>query len=110
QKSRDAKRVADIKQIQTALELYYNDNNGYPLQADVESGNELSINGVVYMNAIPSAPTPADGECTGTQNSYSYTQISSGASYTISYCLGAATGEVSSGVNEATPAGISAGN
>ncbi|MCF7820369.1 MAG: prepilin-type N-terminal cleavage/methylation domain-containing protein, partial [Candidatus Pacebacteria bacterium] len=46
QKSRDAKRVADIKQIQTALELYYNDNNGYPLQADVESGNELSINGV----------------------------------------------------------------
>jgi len=30
QKARDAKRVADIKQVQTALELFYNDNSGYP--------------------------------------------------------------------------------
>ena len=30
QKARDAKRVADVKQIQTALELYFNDNQGYP--------------------------------------------------------------------------------
>lgn len=29
-KSRDAKRVADIRQIQTALELYYSDNGAYP--------------------------------------------------------------------------------
>lgn len=30
QKSRDAKRVADIKQIQVALELYFDDNRAYP--------------------------------------------------------------------------------
>jgi len=30
QKARDAKRVADVKQIQTALELYFNDSNSYP--------------------------------------------------------------------------------
>ena len=29
-KSRDAKRVTDIKQVQTALELYFNDQDGYP--------------------------------------------------------------------------------
>lgn len=29
-KSRDAKRVGDIHQIQTALELYYSDNGAYP--------------------------------------------------------------------------------
>ncbi len=29
-KSRDARRIADLKQIQLALELYYNSNNGYP--------------------------------------------------------------------------------
>ena len=29
-KSRDAKRVTDIKQVQTALELYFNDEDGYP--------------------------------------------------------------------------------
>jgi len=30
-KARDAKRIAEIKQIQTALELYYDDNSAYPL-------------------------------------------------------------------------------
>ncbi len=30
QKSRDAKRITDMKAIQTALEMYYNDNSGYP--------------------------------------------------------------------------------
>jgi len=30
-KARDAKRLADIKQFQNALELYRNDNNAYPL-------------------------------------------------------------------------------
>ena len=29
-KSRDAKRISDIKQLQLALELYYNDNSAYP--------------------------------------------------------------------------------
>ena len=29
-KARDAKRIADLKQVQTALELYRNDNSDYP--------------------------------------------------------------------------------
>ena len=29
-KARMTKRAADMKQMRTALELYYNDNNGYP--------------------------------------------------------------------------------
>ncbi|OIO06909.1 hypothetical protein AUJ35_03135 [Candidatus Falkowbacteria bacterium CG1_02_41_21] len=29
-KSRDAKRAGDMKQVQTALELFFNDNNRYP--------------------------------------------------------------------------------
>src|SRR6185436_11800380 len=29
-KSRDARRLADVRQVMTALELYYNDNGGYP--------------------------------------------------------------------------------
>ena len=30
EKSRDAKRVADVKQLQVALELYFDDNSAYP--------------------------------------------------------------------------------
>src|SRR5437868_15191927 len=29
-KSRDARRLADVRQVMTSLELYYNDNGGYP--------------------------------------------------------------------------------
>lgn len=30
EKSRDARRIGDIKQLQLALEMYYDSNNGYP--------------------------------------------------------------------------------
>ena len=30
EKSRDVKRISDIKQIQLALESYFDDNGGYP--------------------------------------------------------------------------------
>ena len=32
-KARDARRLADMKQIRTALEMYYDSNNDYPYQA-----------------------------------------------------------------------------
>src|SRR3989338_8110432 len=32
-KGKDARRIADLKQIQTALELYYSDKNTYPISS-----------------------------------------------------------------------------
>ena len=110
-KARDAKRVSDIKQIQTALELYYNDQNTYPATATIgglclgsTSGFAAACTGVTYMAAVPTNPTPVDTGCTG--SIYTYTQTSSGASYTLAYCLGGVTGGVPAGVQTATPAGI----
>jgi general secretion pathway protein G len=105
QKSRDAKRVADIKQIQTALELYYNDNFGYP--PDVTSGDSITSTNteVTYMGQVPVAPLPEDGDCTGEENTYNYTQTD-GTTYSLTYCIGADTGNVDADVNTATPAGI----
>lgn len=104
QKSRDARRVSDIKQIQTALELYYNDENGYPATAVV--GGAIKGTVATYMTVIPSNPKPdTDGDCTS-GNQYTYTQTDSGASYTLAYCLGAATGGITSSNHTATPAGI----
>jgi general secretion pathway protein G len=104
QKSRDAKRISDVKQIQTALELYYNDANGYPATASFSEGGSIAYSGTTYMNIIPSNPTPVDGCTVG--STYTYTQTSSGASYALTYCLGGATGGLNSGVHRATPAGI----
>ena len=74
QKSRDAKRVSDIKQVQTALELYFVDQNGYVSQATGvnlgETGQETlsSTNGfaaaaagTTYMGQVPDDPGVAAG-------------------------------------------------
>lgn len=74
QKGRDARRIADIKQLQLALELYYDANSKYP--------NAVSSSTVVtpgYIAAIPTDPT--------TGVAYSYAGLGSGATCT-SYHLG----------------------
>ena len=55
EKSRDAKRISDVKQLQIALELYFDDNGGYPLALDAAS---LVTGG--YLPAIPTPPTGTD--------------------------------------------------
>jgi general secretion pathway protein G len=104
QKSRDAKRVSDIKQVQTALELYYNDANSYPTTSPFDSGS-IAYSSTTYMAVSPSNPSPkTDGGCP--DSDYIYTVQDTGASYTISYCLGGATGGLTAGTKTATPAGI----
>jgi len=99
-KARDAKRVSDIKQIQTALELYYNDANAYPAAL----GTSIANGSVTYMAAVPTNPTPLDTGCTATN--YTYAALSGNTSYTLSYCLGGATGGITAGSHTATPGGI----
>ena len=108
-KARDAKRIADTKQISTALELFFNDNNRYPTTAEFNAGALFSINSdqvVDYMEKIPSAPTPYDGTCTENQNAFSYHQTEDGASYTVSMCLGGSTGSLTAGPKCVTPGGV----
>ena len=102
-RARDAKRVADVKQVQTALELYYNDNGSYPATIPT-SGVTIASGTTVYMNQIPVAPTPFDGGCTAGNNAYVY--AGTAQTYTLTYCLGFATGGLTAGFGTATPAGI----
>ncbi len=100
--ARDAKRIADVKQMQTALELYFNDWQAYP--EVLEAGNSMGTSGVTYMAIIPSSPTPPDGSCT--TSTYAYEQISDGAEYLIEFCLGSNVGGLSGGIKCAVPGGI----
>ena len=81
-KARDSKRVADVKQMQTALELYFNDNGSYPTSVT----STIATSGIVYMASVPAAPTPADGDCADEDNAYTYS--SDGSTYSISFCIG----------------------
>ena len=98
--ARDAKRLADVKQMQTALELYFNDNGSYPtsLTSTIASGSNI------YMTTLPIAPTPIDGSCTTTTNAYTYS--SNGSTYSITFCLGGRTSGLSSGDKIATRDGV----
>ncbi len=130
-KSRDAKRVSDIRQIQTALELYFVDANSYPsgsslaLGTDTDCGSSdatcdtiSSTNGIsdtasgtTYMGLIPGDPSySTSADCDGTGDSagcsYAYTQTDSGAGYEIWFYLEGATGGLAAGSNCATENGI----
>ena len=126
ERARDARRISDIKQIQTALEMYYLDNHGYPttpqdgypgclehlcISSGGTEGIDSNCSGTVYMNLTPSNPQPrGDGDCANTN--YKYTVVpSSGSntSYYIDYCLGSETGDIEAGDHHATPAGLSDG-
>jgi len=124
ERARDSKRISDVKQMQTALEMYYTECGMYP-EAD-DSGSEpvldpSAANGCDgsttfgdFLADIPEAPTPPDGSCDDTQNNYDYRQCDEDgscdatlacggastancASYALQYCLGSPTGGVSGG-------------
>jgi len=108
-KSRDAKRAGDMKQVQTALELFFNDKGRYPNADEWATGQIYSTSTVgtsTYMQIIPAAPTPSDGACTTGQNTITYIPTVDGSSYSISFCLGNTTGALASGEKCLTPSGI----
>ncbi|MBU6447556.1 type II secretion system GspH family protein [Patescibacteria group bacterium] len=116
-KSRDAKRLADIHQLQTALELFYNDAGGYPPALSGAPTTSGSITFTAYSQTTPTAPLPPDGTCTTAQNTYTYAPSGTGytgtggaatvyPNYSYTFCLGAATGSLAAGTHTASPAGI----
>jgi len=103
-KSRDAKRISDMRQIQSALEWYKNDNNTYP--SAITAGQALvgAINSQTYMKQIPAAPGKNDGSCT--TDNYEYTPDNSYTSYHINYCLGGAVQSAGPANCQAVPGSI----
>jgi len=108
--ARDTKRVSDIRQIISALQLYYSDNGGYPLPATPTTTGPDASSGdpdwSTYLPSWPNAPATQDGSCTALENPYTYTQVASGADFTLSFCLGKAVSSITAGPHTATSAGF----
>ncbi|OGL60747.1 hypothetical protein A3H10_01785 [Candidatus Uhrbacteria bacterium RIFCSPLOWO2_12_FULL_46_10] len=131
-KARDGKRVADIKQMQTALELYYanRNQNAYPIST--AAGTAALVLGDT-STAVNSSCLDDDGwsgsgtstaggaaNCYGTiymgqvpsnptptaGTAYTYVSDASGATYTMTFGLEGVTGSLNAGGHTATPAGI----
>jgi prepilin-type N-terminal cleavage/methylation domain-containing protein len=104
QKSRDAKRLADVRQIASALELYYDSNNGYPTTASFYATSGTGTMAPTYLGQLPTFPTPADACNTA---SYAYAMGATNASYQVLFCLAAPTGGITpAGTHTLTQAGI----
>ena len=95
QKSRDARRVADIKTLQLALGLYYNDNVSFP----------TNLNALVpgYLPVLPRDPNGSGTCVSGTEAScYKYYGYRSGSgacnasNLPVKYQLGAVFEDISS--------------
>lgn len=77
EKSRDARRISDVKQLQLALELYFDGSSTYPATASWQTD--------IAPNYIASVPTDPLG------NAYTYEQLTSGTSYVLGGTLEDAT-------------------
>ncbi|OGF27179.1 hypothetical protein A2331_00365 [Candidatus Falkowbacteria bacterium RIFOXYB2_FULL_34_18] len=110
-KARDARRLADVKQMMTALEIYYSSCGRYP-SAVVPGGRvaggdpiDCPMNTNIYLGLVPSNPLPRpDGGCPDSDYIYTRDNLSS---YTIEYCIGQTVQGISGGGrHHATPAGL----
>lgn len=129
-KSRDAKRIADVKQIQTALELFYNDKNDYPATPAAALGTGTITNltlgdaaganggfggtaGTSYMGLIPRDPGKATSDvaapCGATAPcDYAYTRLTT-TTYKLQFALENATAGLPAGALCATQDGLKGG-
>jgi general secretion pathway protein G len=80
-RARDTERKSDLKNIQTALRLYYNDNGGYPPSNYFDSlwGAKMYNGQTVYMNVVPKDPL--------SNQTYIYSLGNNTDFYTLSACL-----------------------
>ncbi len=129
EKSRDFKRMADMTEIQSALEDYFNQNNIYPEGSTLPLGDTVqsacissegfksscSGDSIVFMSIVPAiyggglkdlvqCGDPA-------RTAYCYSQLQDGASYAINVEFERNIPErgIIKGVNCATPTGLIAG-
>lgn len=97
-KSRDAKRLSDIKQLITALDLYYDEYKTYPVTSWLNSGDAAWINGTnvlanalkPYLSELPADPKNDPGYAYAGVFTYSYFAANYGVSgqwYMIVYRL-----------------------
>ncbi len=117
QKGRDVKRLSDMTQMATAMELYFNTHKGYPSYP-----TDLVPN---FTSGMVTDPIPADGACPNLiypltseiADSYYYYPSPTGGSYVIDgvtvfpdylyyFCLGNVTGSFPPGIHYISPRGV----
>ncbi len=98
QRARDAQRKSDVRQIQSALELYRADTGAYPNQIVGSNGSSytlgacaaaFSYSSTTYIRSLPCDPMYVKNGTTNWYNggNYFYEQLGGGTGYELVACL-----------------------
>ncbi len=126
-KARDSKRVADMKQLQTAMEMFFSTNNTYKPTGCAGANTAVSactgtgaagladfIGGIANLKDPSADPatlcthtTGGGGACTPSSPcNYAFTVAANESNYTVAFCLEGATGDLTAGKHILTATGI----
>jgi prepilin-type N-terminal cleavage/methylation domain-containing protein len=92
-RARDGQRKADMRQLQSALELYRSDQNAYPTNLPA-CGSALSQGGTIYLQKVPCDPVNVG------QLQYRYSNT--GSTYSLIACLENTSDKQKDAVNKNT--------
>ncbi len=120
-KARDAKRLSEVKAIQTALTIYQNEKQYFPnsggatlllgttqgsygVLCDTDAGFQTNKDAckVYFMEHVPGDPMSKPGSV----YEYKYTDSPDYQTYTIDFRLESDQGQLKAGDHKATPAGV----
>jgi prepilin-type N-terminal cleavage/methylation domain-containing protein len=87
-KANDAGKIANLKQIQTSLELYFADSRAYPISASwIEvTGSDALLSDVLvptYINSMPVDTNAGQSNPCGNQDAPRYNYVSDGNDYAL---------------------------
>ncbi len=124
-RGRDARRLQDIRQFASALEMFFIDKGSYPTNSTAansfckaDAANCMIGFSPKYLSKIPVAPVPADVSSTfncnntygaGIGNDYQYAGAASAStinSYTITFCISSKSGILDPGIHTLTNKGV----
>lgn len=106
-KARDSKRLADLRQLQTALELYYTDNSAYPPAASplaLGSAASACLNSTGFTATGCASPYMGQVPVDPKAGNYTYSLTSS--TYTITAVLEGTMNNLGPGMVTLSPAGL----
>lgn len=116
-KARDSKRTADMKQLQTAMEMFFSTNNTYKPTGCATAGTKVSAcagTGAAgladFMGGIANFKDPTGtGVCANPATAvcdYAFGAVATANTYLVNFWLEGATGDLAAGAHKLTEAGI----